>query len=110
MNKLLTIGELLRDEQLPFDHGIVLPEEPKWRLDTVCAIVESDEMAEDEDHPLAIENNLTCSIGSNEVMDIIANAHEQLAHATVEQLLEALEYYCDNDAFIDFNEPPNGID
>lgn len=102
MNKLLSLRELLSDRTLPFDHHVLLPSESKWHLDTLCAIVESDEIAEPENHPLALENKFSCSIGTNEVLDIIANAREQVPRATVEQLLDAFEFYYENDAFIEF--------
>jgi hypothetical protein len=102
MNMLLTVRELLTTETLPFDHHVLLPDDPKWNAQTSCAIVESDEIANPEEHPLAVANGLTISIGTNEVRDIIYNAQEQIADATFDQLLEAFQFYLDNDAFIDF--------
>lgn len=104
MNKLLTLRELLGDKALPFDHHVLLPSKQKWGLDTLCAIVESDEIMETKDHPLALENKLSCSIGTNETLDIVANAREQIPQAIVEQLLAAFKFYYDNDAFIEFGE------
>ena len=55
-----------------------------------------------DQHPLAVEHGLRCSIGANEVIDIAINARDQLPTATIEQLLEAFLIYYDNDAFVDF--------
>ena len=105
MDRILTVRELLAGDEPPLDHWVLLPDEPKWQLDTRCAIVEGDELDEPEDHPLAAEHALIgCAIGTNEVQDIIANAKEQIAAPSPDQLLAAFEYYIDNDAFIDFAE------
>jgi hypothetical protein len=104
MNKLLSLRELLGDKSLPFDHHVLLPTESEWHLDTLCAIVESDEITEPENHPLALENKFSSSIGTNEVLDIIANASAQISQATAEQLLAAFEFYYNNDAFIVFGD------
>ena len=105
MNRVLTVRELLTGDELPYDHDVVLPDEPKWRLETRCAIVQGEEFDDPVEHPLAAEHALVgCAIGTNEVQDIIANAKEQIAEPSPGQLLAAFEYYVDNDAFIDFAE------
>ncbi|HZL87195.1 MAG TPA: hypothetical protein VFB96_02365 [Pirellulaceae bacterium] len=102
MNQLLTLGEVLTNDAIPFDHHLCLPEGVDWNGDTRCAIVESDELSGPEEHPLAVAHKLICTIGTNEVQDIIFNAKAQLPEASADKLLEAFCFYFDNDAFIEF--------
>jgi hypothetical protein len=102
MNQLLTLREVLSNDELPYDHHLCLPAETEWNAETRCAIVESDEINDPDQHPLAVAHELTRTIGTNEVLDILINAREQLPKADFDKLLDALLFYCDNDAFIDF--------
>src|SRR5262245_21743030 len=102
MNQLLTLREVLTHHAIPFNHHLCLPGDAVWTAETRCAIVADDELDDPEQHPLAVAQKVTCTIGTNEVRDIVINAREQLPHADVNELLKAFLYYCDHDAFIDF--------
>ena len=43
MSRLIALGEVLGGKNIPYDHHLILPSGGKWQLDTLCAIVESDD-------------------------------------------------------------------
>ena len=72
-------------------------------LSTPCYIAPRPEFDENEDEifpEYAIENNMDYSIMPELVTDVVINAIDQKRDATEEELLKALNYYLDADAFI----------
>lgn len=88
---------------------LYLPEDEEWTLDSRAVVLESEEVSPGhEDDPnagipaLAIQNKLVQVLPVGTVQDVVTNAREQRPKAAEGDLLTALLYYYDNDAFIDF--------
>ena len=89
---------------------LYLPEDEEWSLGSRAAVLESDEVATEEEDdpdagvpPFAKQNALMRALPIAEVQDIVANAKAQVPMATSQQLLEALLSYYDNDAYADLS-------
>lgn len=104
MDHLTTLREVLhRAEEQPWDAKLYLPTNEVWELGTRCAVlVDSQDRDEDEEPPFARENGLTYALLMSAVQDIVSNAQQQVANITPEQMLAALLFFYDCDAFIDF--------
>ena len=105
VDQLITLGEALaHPETARCDGAIFLPLDAAWDTATACAILAIDHYDESEDEPpFARQNGLTRVLSIDQVQDIVANAREQIAEASPEQLLAAFLHYYERDAFIDFN-------
>ncbi len=107
MERLITLREALSLANSASDTAaLFLPLGREWTLDTVCALLETDP---DDDEPpkLAQYHGLGHVLSVPQLQDIISNAQQQLADPASEQLLAALLFYYDHDAFIDFNCDPS---
>ena len=104
MSELRRLTEVLSEvEELPWNHALYLPFNSKWALDTQCAILDPDDCSDDEENPpLAIQHGLSYALTVQQLQGIRANAAAQLSTLSEEDLLTALLYYYDNDAFIKF--------
>jgi hypothetical protein len=107
---MLKLKEVLRTiDTKPENAWLYLPSEGVWTLDSNSAVLESDEVPPElEDEPdagvpdFAKRNGLRQVLPVTTVQDIIANARTQRPNATLEEILEAFEFYHDNDACIEF--------
>lgn len=73
-------------------------------LSTPCCIASRPDFDEDDEEifpEFAIENNMDYSIMPEIVIDVVLNALHQKKDATDEELLKALNYYLDADAFLE---------
>lgn len=106
MERLIPLREALTlAETSPHDAALFLPGDAGWALDTPCAILAVDPYDDGEaDPPFARQRALRRALSIAQVQDIVANAREQIAELTPEQLLAAFLFYCDRDAFITFGE------
>jgi hypothetical protein len=106
MDKLLTIGEVLKQNQ-EYAGWFYLPNQP-WNLQTKGVFVRRDKDADpnDESHipKIAKENSWIPTLDAPCIEDIIFNAEDQIEHPTEDDLFRAFIFYFENDAFIDFNE------
>ena len=77
----------------------------EWFLTTACCITAPPEFDEETDEEIipdfAVENGMDGSVLPEILQDVIINALEQKKDATNEELLKALNFYMDRDAFID---------
>ena len=95
--------------QLPWNEYLFLPKDKNWSLDSICSIINWDELDEEEvgddgDTPkYAIDNNLIYVFDIATVQEIVNNANQQFPQTSEAQLLEAFMYYFKNDAFISFD-------
>jgi len=105
MDRIITLGAVLtRPETARCDEALFLPLGAAWDTATACAILAVDRYDEGEDEPpFARQHGLTRVLSIDQVQDIVANAREQIAEASPEQLLAALLHYYDRDAFIVFD-------
>lgn len=96
---------LLRDvlsNPSDFSGWLYLPKKP-WRLDTPCAWVSFDIDAEPGSDPrpdFVRDRNWAETLDAEGVQDVVANALAQRPGAGLEDLLQAFEFYVENDAFI----------
>jgi hypothetical protein len=105
MRCLVTLHEaLILADSLPTSSALFLPGDEEWSLDTPCAILEVDPY-DGSDVPLfAREHGLAYALSADQVQDVVDNAREQVATPTPEQVLAALRFYYDRDAFIVLGE------
>lgn len=96
---------LINASELSWKDSLFLPKDEVWTLNTKCAVLNTDDLEEDEEEPqFASENNLIYALNIHTVQDIVNNAWEQRSNCLEEDLLKAFLYYYDNDAFITFDE------
>ena len=78
----------------------------EWFLTTACCITAPPEFDEETDEEIipdfAVENGMDGSVLPEILQDVIINALEQKKDATNEELLKALNFYMDRDAFMSF--------
>jgi hypothetical protein len=99
----LTLGKLLRDaDKISCDNFLYLPANEVWDLQSRCAILSVSDA--DGLPPEAIENQLAFALQIAAIQDVVANTVEQLGQPSDMQLLEALLFYFDHDAFLEFGE------
>jgi|GEM_PF-3358893 len=73
------------------------------KLDTISVLLSDEELAEIDEKDDTEFDSKYYGVGMNVVKDIIDNLNQQLKTSTLEQKLEALNFYLDNDAFIEIN-------
>ena len=96
------LGDLLRsiDDQ-PWNYSVYLPARQDWNENTPYIIADPDQLDESETEPLlARKSGLQYALGVGATQDVIINAKEQKPGATLPELIAALRYYFDNDAFM----------
>jgi len=101
---------LLTDEKHSADWLFLSKTEP-WALDSAAIIKATEEVPpEEEDDESAgyprevLERGFVATLPMTTVEDVVANARQQLATISAEQLLEAFLFYYDNDAFIELTK------
>lgn len=117
MDIICTLGELLRkikeayleggEKAVYADEGwCVYEKDDILTLDTECRIAEPpgfDEETEEEIFPaFAAENGMEYVILLDIIQDVVISALEQKHDATDGEILNALHYYLENDAFLEF--------
>lgn len=106
MERLIPLREaLIFADTSPHDAALFLPDDVGWALDTLGAILAVDRYDDGQaDPPFARQRGLRRALSMAQVQDIVANAQQQIADPTPEQLLTAFLFYHDRDAFITFGE------
>jgi hypothetical protein len=105
MSTMVSLSEVLEHiEELDWQLALFLNPEEEWTLLTPCAILDPDDVEDDEDEePLyAQENGLTYALDVNRVKGIVRNARGQKSNCTADDLLQAFLFYYDHDAYLDF--------
>lgn len=99
------LGEILREVGAGKGHsyqGLFFPEGEELSPEVHCLVTEIDEF--DLDASIDRIEALTVFrfvLDMDRIRDIVANAYSQNPGASEEQLVEALAYYYENDAFIE---------
>lgn len=100
----VTIREVF-EKNGQFDGWLYLPKQP-WTLDTQGIFVEHDIDAAPSD-PIPPQILAPCdlqeALDAAGIEDVISYAQAQLEKPTIDQLFEALEFYIENDAFMEFS-------
>lgn len=106
METLIKLSALLSNAmEYSWEDCLYLPNTEIWDLDSDCAILNLDDLADDEEDPeFAIKNNLKYALDIQQVQDIVANATDQNPKCSLNQLLEAFLFYYTNDAFLIFKK------
>jgi hypothetical protein len=88
---------------------LYLPANTAWSLDSPAAVLESEEVPPElEDEPdagvpkFAKDNGLAQILPITAVQDVVSNAHQQRSGLSLSELLHALKFYYEHDAFIEF--------
>lgn len=104
METLIKLREILVNvEEYCWKDSLFLPENETWLLDSNCVVLNMDELEDDEEAPrFALDNNLKYVLTIQDVQDVVENIREQSPNCTDDDLLRALLYYYQNDAFIVF--------
>jgi hypothetical protein len=91
MERLIPLREALTlAETSPLDAALFLPGDAGWANDTPCAILGVDPDDDGEaDPPFARHHGLRRALSVAQVQDIAANAREQIAEPTPEQVRAA---------------------
>lgn len=103
MNKNITLGDLLSNiESYSEDLDLYLPNSQNWEKNTLCKLFQ-----DEEDFQRTKELN-HCGhyqyiLGLYDVKDVIDNAKQQKTKISLDDLIKALKFYFQNDAFIQFN-------
>ena len=91
-------------ETLHWAHGLYMPRDSEWDLETPCLVWDVDDCEADSDEPKeAVDRGFKYVLGIQAVQGIVQNARTQLPRASSTDLLNAFIYYFEHDAFIDFS-------
>lgn len=100
-----TLGRLLnRPEEHPWNHALYAPPEAAFDETLPVLIWDVDDIAEDDaELPAeALALGYDYVLNMQTVQSIVANARQQRPEADTKDLLDALAYYYENDAFMVF--------
>ncbi|TDQ37164.1 DUF7716 domain-containing protein [Aureibacillus halotolerans] len=101
MEKLIDLREVLVNvEKFSWEDSLFLPPTETWSLDTNCAILNTDDLDDEEEPRFAIDNNLKDALTIQDVQGVVMNIREQHPECTDDDLLKALLHYYQHDAFI----------
>jgi hypothetical protein len=88
---------------------LYLPANAAWSLDSPAAVLESEEVPPElEDEPdagvpqFARDNGFAQILPITALQDVVSNAHQQRSGLSLSELLRALKFYYEHDAFIEF--------
>lgn len=83
--------------------SVVLTEDEIWCVDTMCMILDPNDVEDDDDEApkIALENGVSYALDVQTIQSIVQNISEQKRVYTDEELLEAFLYYYDNDTYIE---------
>jgi hypothetical protein len=96
-----TLGDVLKKAgSYHWRHSLYGEPRPPWKSDTRCVVLERDVYSE-EPPPFAQAHSLRRILSVQQVQDIVENARMQLPAPTLEQLVEAFNYYFARDAFLE---------
>ena len=105
MSEMLELVYVLEHiNEFNWSDALFLPEDEVWNLNTKCMVLDPDDVEDDEeDAPqIAKEKGLIYTLSIQNVQMIYENVHEQKGDCSNDDLIKALLYYYDNDAYIEF--------
>jgi hypothetical protein len=103
LNQMTTLeAVVLGAMTLPKNTAIFVRPDSPWTAQTPCAPVDLDDCSDDGEPPSNLQHSgLVYALTLPTVWEIIENARIQSPTASVETLIKSIEYYIDNDAFMD---------
>lgn len=127
-NRILTIGEVISELKNQFldngelnenDFSVYMAEESKLSIETVCCVADNIRVTDDNKRiypTVPLESNMDLYISIEVIADVITTFLSRKRTASVDELITALEFYLNNDCFIepegelnDPNQNPNVI-
>ena len=99
---ITTLGRCLESiDELPWDHALYLPRDGVWSEQSVCAVLDPNDVEGDEEEPLAArDRGLRYALDIASVRDIALNIREQKPGTDLALLLRAFLHYYEHDAFL----------
>ena len=101
MYKLLTLEEILLNAQI-LSHSLYLKGNPPWDAETLGAVYfdETEDEFDEEFSKFAQDNKLRSIYNLQTVQDIVDNVRFQTTAPTINQLVNAFNYYYLHDSFL----------
>lgn len=110
-DRILTFEELINellsvyndDGEIIDDGWTVYYKDAEIEKTTVCCISDSIEVTDDYEEvfpPFALENDMELYVSDETVVDVITSYLMKNRRPTIEQLIDAINYYLENDCFI----------
>lgn len=97
-DELLTLLNVIRQaNSMNASSFLYLPFDERWCRSTRCAVLPTSDI--DGNPEFASKHSLECAIQVSFVQDVVANLIQQIREPEDSQLVDALLYYYDNDAF-----------
>ena len=101
-DRVYDLGYVLHNiERFSWSDDLYLPPDQPWEERTPCAVLDTSELDEGEEPELARSLGLAYALTVQDVRGIVGNVRELVPQPTTGQLLAALKYYYEHDAFID---------
>jgi hypothetical protein len=98
---LTSLAKLLESpDSFCWSDAVSLPIGRNWRLESPAVVWDPAEHEGNDEPILAKANGLAYVLGAAAVQDVVANARSQRGDADLEDLLRALVYFIENDAFL----------
>jgi hypothetical protein len=90
-------------QELPWNYALYIEGNSSWVETTRCAVLDPDDVEDDEEVPQFVTANLLrYALSMADVQDIYDNAEIQLGTVAMGKFIQALNYYFVNDAFMSF--------
>ncbi len=101
---LMPLGTVLREvESAPWTHALFIRGPRPWTAASVCSVLDHNEPESPEDDPaFAKEAGLAYALIVPDVRDVVGNCMAQKPDASEHDLVKALNYYFEHDAFLDW--------
>ena len=103
LDNLLVLRDVINSiQEYPWEDWLFLPQDENWHIDTKCAVLNLDDLDDEEEVPMfANENALKLVLNISDVQDIVENYLQNHKDATIDDLFNAVMYYFKHDAFIE---------
>ena len=96
------LGEVLRNpERFPWNYALYAAPDLPFELNLPVLIWDVDDVDENTDLPAEAKSlGMVYVLGMQTIQGIVSNAKEQRPEASIERLLDALDFYYRNDTFV----------
>ena len=107
INELVTLNLVLaKIDKLPWDYALYIPKKnDNFTSAMKCIVLDADDMEgadADVDPDLAISNELTYALTIQSIQGVVKNLKSQIVNYDLTKALQSLQYYYDNDAFLEY--------
>ncbi len=97
---------VFRDEELPLSGILYVPEGVDLSFEALCVLITFEDWTDDDPPEFIDVDGVKFKefLPVDPFQQVVWNAREQRPDLSDEMLLDAIKYYCEFDAFIDFEE------